>query len=118
MGSEPAAPRQASISGYHAHIYYDAASRETAALVREQLAERFDVRLGRWRDAPVGPHPRAMYQVAFAADQFDRVVPWLMVNRQGLVVLVHPLTGDDLADHSDHALWLGERLDLDLDGLG
>ncbi len=58
-----------------------------------------------------------MYQVAFAADQFDRVVPWLMVNRQGLVVFVHPLTGDDLADHSDHALWLGERLELDLDGL-
>ncbi len=105
------------ISGYHAHVYYDAASRAAAARVREQLAERFDVRLGRWRDAPVGPHPRAMYQVAFATGQFDRVVPWLMVNRQGLVVLVHPLTGDDLADHSDHALWLGERLELDLDGL-
>ncbi len=106
------------ITGYHAHIYYDEASRPAAALVREALPARFDVRLGRWRDGPVGPHPRAMYQVAFAPDQFDRIVPWLMLNRAGLVVFIHPITGDDLADHSDHALWLGETLALDLGGLG
>ncbi len=110
--SEPAG-----ITGYHAHIYYDDASRETAARVREALGARFEVKLGRWRDSPVGPHPRPMYQVAFDADQFDRVVPWLMLNRSGLVVFVHPCTGDDLAAHSDLALWLGETLDLDLDGL-
>ena len=107
----------AGITGYHAHIYYDDASRETAARVREALGARFEVKLGRWHDAPVGPHLEPMYQVAFDADQFDRVVPWLMLNRSGLVVFVHPCTGDDLADHADHALWLGEKLDLDLDGL-
>ncbi len=107
----------AGITGYHAHIYYDDASRETAAYVREALGARFEVKLGRWHDSPVGPHPVPMYQVAFDADQFDRVVPWLMLNRSGLVVFVHPRTGDDLADHSDHALWLGGKLDLDLDGL-
>ena len=105
------------IRGYHAHVYYDADSRERAATVRAAIEERFDVELGRWRDEPVGPHPRPMYQVAFAPGQFDQVVPWLMLNRQGLTVLVHPETGDDLPDHSDHALWLGEVLELDLDFL-
>jgi DOPA 4,5-dioxygenase len=27
---------------------------------------------------------------------------------------VHGLTGDDLADHTRHAAWLGEELPLDL----
>ena len=30
---------------------------------------------------------------------------------------VHPDTGDDLKDHTDHALWLGEMLELDLSAL-
>jgi DOPA 4,5-dioxygenase len=51
-----------------------------------------------------------MYQVAFAPDQFDKVVPWLMLHRGGLDILVHPNTGDALADHTDRALWLGEKL--------
>ena len=37
-----------------------------------------------------------------------------MLNRDGLTVFVHPGTGDDLADHRDHALWLGEKLELNL----
>ena len=58
-----------------------------------------------------------MYQVLFAADQFARLVPWLMLNRGPLDVLVHPSTGDDLADHTAHALWLGEQLPLRLEAL-
>ena len=58
------------ITGYHAHIYYDDASRADAAWVREELRRRFDVNLGRWREHPVGPHPQAIYQVAFGANAF------------------------------------------------
>ena len=32
----------------------------------------------------------------------------------GLVVFVHPLTGNDLLDHRDRALWMGELRPLDL----
>lgn len=103
----------AAIAGYHAHVYYDDDSRATAARVRDALAAGFDVVLGRWHDRPVGPHPRAMYQVAFPPDEFARIVPWLMLNRSGLTVLVHPETGDALADHGPHALWLGELLPID-----
>ena len=53
-----------------------------------------------------------MYQVAFAVNQFDRIVPYLMLNRDGLDVLVHPETGDDLIDHRDYAVWLGEKIPL------
>ncbi len=106
------------VTGYHAHIYYDEASRTDAGAVREALDTRFAVKLGRWRDAPVGPHPEPMYQVAFAPDQFGRIVQWLMLNRRGLTVLVHPETGHDLEDHRDRALWMGRVLDLKLDVLG
>ena len=32
---------------------------------------------------------------------------WLMLNREGLDILVHPLTDDSVADHTQFALWLG-----------
>ena len=38
-----------------------------------------------------------------------------MLNRGGLDVLLHPETGDDLADHTAHAVWLGEKLPLRLE---
>ena len=105
------------ITGYHAHVYYDAESKADAAAVREALEAAFDVRMGRWHDRPIGPHPMWSYQIAFAPEQFAAVVPWLALNRRGLIVFVHPETGDDLADHTDHALWRGDRQALALDAL-
>jgi aromatic ring-cleaving dioxygenase len=107
----------ATIGSYHAHIYYDSTSRPVAERLREAIAHRFAVELGRWRDEPVGPHPVSMYQVAFAPEEFGRLVPWLMLNRGGLDVLVHPQTSDPYKDHAVHALWLGTPLPLRLDGL-
>jgi aromatic ring-cleaving dioxygenase len=102
------------ITGYHAHVYYDEASRAEAAALREAVDAQFKVALGRWRDMPVGPHPQAMYQVAFGVEEFPRLVPWFMLNRGSLVVLVHPLTDDEYEDHAHHALWLGAKLPLNL----
>jgi aromatic ring-cleaving dioxygenase len=42
-------------------------------------------------------------------------VPWLMLNRDGLTVLLHPETGDDLTDHTAHAAWFGAVLPLRLE---
>ena len=109
--------RDPEIKGFHAHVYYDPATKKTAARVREGLS-RFDVRLGGWHDEPVGPHPKSMYQVVFSPEQFGEVVPWLMLNREGLDVLVHPETGDSRADHLDHSLWLGKRLKLNIGSFG
>jgi len=105
------------ITGYHAHVYYDAATRSLAERLRQAMGERFAVTLGRWHDQPVGPHPQSMYQVAFAADEFARLVPWLMLNRTGLSILVHPSTGNDYEDHARLPLWLGTPLPLLLEEL-
>ncbi len=101
------------INGFHAHIYYEPGTRQTAARLREGLAQ-FDVRLGSWHDEPVGPHPKPMYQVLFAPDQFGEIVPWLMLHREGLDILVHPETGTNVKDHLDHSLWLGKKLELNI----
>lgn len=105
------------IKNFHAHVYYDLTTRESAARVRQGLSDRFAVQLGRWHDSLVGPHTKAMYQVSFEREQFALVVPWLMLNREGLEILVHPNTGDDVMDHTDHALWLGEKLAVNLEPL-
>jgi DOPA 4,5-dioxygenase len=105
------------ITGFHAHVYFDPATREVASRVRDGLAERFDVELGRWHDKPIGPHPKSMYQVKFSPEEFGKLVPWLMLHHEGLDVLVHPLTGDDVADHTENALWLGEKLALKIEVL-
>ena len=107
----------AAITGYHAHVYHDAASKEKAARLRESLEGAFEVQLGRWHDRPVGPHPCGSYQVAFAPELFGVLVPWLALKRDGLTVFIHPETGDDVPDHRDHAIWLGRQQALDLEAL-
>jgi aromatic ring-cleaving dioxygenase len=93
---DPKAPTMhalAAIHSYHAHVYYDPErTRGLAEALREHIAARFRVQLGRWHDVPVGPHTAAMYQVAFATEVFASFVPWLMLNCEGLDVLVHPNT--------------------------
>ena len=107
----------AAITGYHAHVYYDAATKEAAARLRAGIDAAFEVELGRWHDQPVGPHPCGSYQVAFGPDLFAALVPWLALNREGLTVFIHPQTGDDVPDHRDYAIWLGRQRELDLEAL-
>jgi len=48
---------------------------------------------------------------------FGEVVRWLMLNRNGHSILIHPHTGNSLKDHTDYALWLGDKLPLKLEVL-
>lgn len=106
------------ITDYHAHVYFDAQSKEAAADLRSAIEERFaDVRMGRWHDRPVGPHPQWSYQVAFEPALFSEIVPWLVLNRGGLTVFLHPNSGDAMRDHTDHAIWLGPQETLKLEAL-
>jgi DOPA 4,5-dioxygenase len=110
----------AAIAHYHAHIYYDpAASRDRAERLRERIGATFpQAKLGRWHDECVGPHPRSMYQVAFASEMLAALLPWLMLNREGLTILLHPETGDARRDHTEHAVWFGAVLPLRLEVFG
>ena len=101
--------------GYHAHIYYDVnKTRAVAERVCADLGGKFRVEIPEFRDEPRGPHPISNALVIFRPEEFEHVVPWLMLNRDGLDVLVHPLTLDAVEDHSSYAIWLGTPVPLKL----
>jgi DOPA 4,5-dioxygenase len=110
----------ASIASWHAHVYFDASSRDAAWTLREVVTARFGegVSFGRFHERPVGPHPMWSFQLAFGPERFAAVVSWLVLNHGALDVFVHPNTDDELRDHRDCALWLGHRHELDLRAVG
>jgi aromatic ring-cleaving dioxygenase len=99
---------------YHAHVYFDESTLDSAILLGQRAAERFDIPMGRVHQKRVGPHPHWSYQLTFDSTHFDRLMPWLEAHRGDLTILIHGLTGDDLADHTDHVAWLGKAAPLDL----
>jgi DOPA 4,5-dioxygenase len=108
----------AAIHAWHAHVYFDPGNRATALRLREWVGARFPAAiLGRWHAGPVGPHPAAMFQIAFGPELFSTLVPFLAMNRAGLTILVHPESGRPRADHLHHAMWMGEILPLKGDNL-
>lgn len=105
------------MQGFHAHIYYRDDSRAKAEALWRLIGEELGFRLsykGTLLDRMVGPHPIPMFMVSFAPENFTEIVLFLVKNHNDLSVLIHPETGNDLADHTIHALWLGEQLKLDL----
>jgi aromatic ring-cleaving dioxygenase len=114
---DPSVIDTAAIADYHMHVYYDPESRERAAQLRSWVEERFTVRMGRWHDVPVGPHPTAMYQIQFEIGLFPTLVTFVMMNRMGLTVLLHPQSGRPRDDHTLNATWMGAVLPLNTDTL-
>ena len=102
------------IHGYHAHVYFSQATLVQAKALCLAAAQKFELVLGRVHEKPVGPHPDWSCQLAFKPEIFGHLVPWLAMNRSGLVVFVHPLSDNELLDHAERALWMGEMRPLDL----
>lgn len=81
-----------------------------------------ELRIYRFWEKPVGPHPYAMFEVnLFTPAQFGAFVSWLVIWRGNLSVLVHPNTDEEgldseseLRNHTQRATWMGEKVPLDL----
>lgn len=104
---------------YHAHIYFEPAERGAADRLRQRLLQSQGVGafasvvfVGELRDEPVGPHPQAQFEIHFSEDAVLQVTS--LIKATGLTALVHPLTDDDLADHTSLGQWIGQPLPLDL----
>ena len=98
---------------YHAHIYYSGDDRPAASALRNHFAaDPAILFVGAMTDRGVGPHPIPQYEVHFLERSRDSVIA--AIEAAGLRALVHPLTDDDLADHTTLAHWIGEPLELDV----
>jgi len=104
---------------FHAHIYYSADERPVAEALRAEFQRRLSIEgdqrllfVGAMTDRAVGPHPVPQYEIHFLETSRWSVVA--AIEESGLRALVHPLTDDDLADHTSLAHWIGEPLELDV----
>jgi len=108
----------ANLSPCHAHIYYTDEERPRAERLRDDFigqaarGEADILFVGQMTDRGVGPHPVPQYEVHFRESSLDNVVA--AIEASGLRALVHPLTDDDLADHTTLGRWIGEPLELDI----
>ena len=99
---------------YHAHVYFDQETVDFASKLCQDAGNKFGLRVSRVHRRPIGPHPLWSCQIVFSAKDFETFIAWLDQRRNGLSVLVHGLTGDDLKDHTDYAYWLGAEHPLNL----
>ena len=99
---------------FHAHIYYTEEDRPAAVALRDRFVAGRPLVLfvGQMTERGVGPHPIPQYEVHFLEDARTDVVA--AIEDSGLRALVHPLTDDDLADHTSLAHWIGEPVELDV----
>jgi len=104
---------------YHAHVYCTPEQRVAAEALRERLLRQADAGVlryvGRLAGGPIGPHPLPQFEVHFTEAALKPVAA--IIASTGLTALIHPLTDDDLADHTENARWIGEPLELDLAAL-
>ncbi|KAI1322584.1 DOPA-like domain-containing protein [Xylariaceae sp. FL0255] len=119
--------------GFDVHIYYMQNNKDQTKYAHdlwERIRREFpELRIYQLWDRPLGPHPIAMFEVnLLSPEEFGAFVPWLAIWRGPLSALVHPNTLPSAAhdspadttdrkrearDHSQRAIWMGERIPLD-----
>ncbi|CUM62570.1 uncharacterized protein PRCAT00000122001 [Priceomyces carsonii] len=118
-----------SIKSYDIHTYWNLNStkeRLQAYELRERVLKDFtedinngNIRVYRFWDKPIGPHPLNMWELDFKSPEiFSKIVPYFQLNHGNLSVLIHPRSDKgDLIDHTSHAMWLGHKQRLVTDNL-
>lgn len=106
---------------YHFHIYYDLSCRNQAKIIQDYFLSRqpnHDVSVGQMWDKLIGPHSKPQFALEYLQrdtnDCFKKIYDYLLLNRNDLSVLIHPLINDEVKAHTTMAVWMGNKLDLDL----
>lgn len=118
-------PTYTCLSASDIHIYYTQSQMDYARQLYDRIRREFpELRIYRFWDKPVGPHPFAMFEVnLFTPAQFGAFIPWLVIWRGELSALVHPntaleegglLSEAELRNHTQRATWMGEKVPLDV----
>lgn len=125
-------PKKIITNGFHIHMDYYPEQENLARMIFDQfliflLGENLrptSTRLYRPREN--GPHIQGGWEVKFETDDptilshIGIAIAWLMCNRQGISVFMHPVTwqsGDDVEElkaHEQYAFFLGDLPELDL----
>jgi len=106
---------------FHSPAYFDHTSPECVAeaaafrsLTRRKFGSKGELVVRPMIPGPAGPHPCGSFEVLFPREVFADYVSWLMFERpERIDVLVHPLTGSHVLDHTSRALWLGNPRAID-----
>lgn len=104
------------VDEFHAHVYYSPETRDSAVGLRAEVLGMAGGRLKVYTlsDGPRGPHVVPMFGVDIPRHDLPEVLSFLMMHHGPHAVLIHPVTDDELLDHTHHALWLGDRQPLNL----
>ncbi|ORY55344.1 DOPA-like domain-containing protein [Leucosporidium creatinivorum] len=106
-------------NAFDLHIYYNQNSPGQLAHARalhERIRREFpELRVYKFWEVPVGPHPVAMFEVnTFTPAQLGAIMGFLVAYRGGLSVLIHPNTDDEYRDHTERATWMGQPYPLNV----
>lgn len=110
------------VQSYDVHIYFQHTDKEESSFaksLRNKVVQGFPhLRVGRFHEKPVGPHPIGMFETDVqTSSEFAEFVPWINMNRGNLSILLHPNTGDPVADHTVNAAWFGDKLPINVEFL-
>ena len=101
---------------FHAHVYFSPAHQTQAQTLWTKASA--DLANGAIKVGPLepglrGPHLMFQFEIDFGEADLVQMLAWLMKNRDGLSVLVHPELEDEMKSHLNEALWFGIPLPLD-----
>ena len=102
---------EATLSGYHIHIYSAAtpSNMEAAKKIAKELHILFpnDTDTGSLIGV-VGPHSKENIAMDMTKEGFAKITAWLQLNdTQSLSILIHPETNNVIKDHLESAIWIG-----------
>ncbi|KAI8898370.1 DOPA-like domain-containing protein [Globomyces pollinis-pini] len=117
---EPTKAPQEMIKEYHFHTYWflnDPVTESIAVDLFNQISLSNFGKPLRVNRSPVGPHPIGSFETWVPIEYFGEAYSFFTLNRKGLSVLLHPLTREEVKDHTERAMWMGAPMPLKVDQL-